>query len=283
MANYRKILVAYDGSGSAKNALALAGKLARQEKSWIKVVAVVPRYAGEIELIGVRNIKDLIDGAGGKLLADAREIARSEDIHILTDLKQGEPFEKIVSVAEEENCDLIVMGRCGRNHLERELMGSVTARVIGHTTKNVMVVPESGTLAWNTIILATDGSPFSSAAVETAITRARDNTSKLTAVSAVYANEEFQALAPAIVDELGDKAKTCLDEIRARAAAEGVEMETLVREGEPHQVITQVAGERGAEVIIMGSHGRKGFSKLLMGSVTERTIGYAQCPVLVVH
>ena len=53
MAKYRKILVAYDGSPSAKNALSLASQLAREDKSWIKVLAVVPSYQGDLELIGV--------------------------------------------------------------------------------------------------------------------------------------------------------------------------------------------------------------------------------------
>jgi nucleotide-binding universal stress UspA family protein len=54
-------------------------------------------------------------------------------------------------------------------------------------------------------------------------------------------------------------------------------------DGEPHEIITSVASEKNAGVIILGSHGRKGLHRLLMGSVTERTIGYAACCVLVVH
>lgn len=59
---------------------------------------------------------------------------------ILTNLEQGEPFERIVQVAEEENCDLIVMGRKGLSPLERELMGCVTERTIGYAECPVLVV-----------------------------------------------------------------------------------------------------------------------------------------------
>ena len=141
MAKYRKILVAYDGSSSSKNALSLASHLAREDKSWIKVVAVVPAYEGDLELTGVGNIKEAIEGPGKKLLADAMAIAEQEDVHILTDLEQGEPYERIVHVAEEENCDLIVLGRKGRHPVERELMGAVTARVIGHTPSTICQNP----------------------------------------------------------------------------------------------------------------------------------------------
>ena len=91
MANYRKILVAYDGSASARNALAVASHLAREEKSWIKVLTVLPDYKGDLELIGVSNIKETIDGPGQKLLEEAREIAEHEDVNALTNMAQPRP------------------------------------------------------------------------------------------------------------------------------------------------------------------------------------------------
>lgn len=284
MAKYRKILVAYDGSGSSKNALSLASHLAREEKSWIKVVAVVPAYEGDLELIGVENIKDAITGPGRQLLTDAMEIAEAEKIHILTDLEQGEPYEKIVHVADEENCDLIVLGRKGRHPLERELMGAVTARVIGHTHKDVLVVPEQcKELKWGSIMLATDGSKYSASSMNKALDLARDHGSTLTLVSVIYSNDEFMALAPQMANQLIADAKKMLEQAAAEAADAGVTVETVVREGEPHEAITKLAAESGTNLIIMGSHGRKGVTRLLMGSVTERVIGYSPCPVLVSH
>ena len=147
MAKYRKILIAYDGSTSARNALAVASHLAREDKSWIKVLTVLPQYAGDLELVGVSMIKDTIEGPGKRLLDEAKAIADREDVHILTNMTQGEPYEKIVHVADDENCDLIVMGRHGTNDLERVLVGSVTARVIGYTHKDVLVVPDSTALS----------------------------------------------------------------------------------------------------------------------------------------
>lgn len=283
MARYRKILVAYDGSSSAKHALSLASHLAREEKSWIKVLAVVPVYDGDLELVGVGNIRETINGPGRKLLAEAQEIADAEGVHILTDLEQGEPYKKIVDVADEENCDLIVMGRKGLSRLERELMGSVTARVIGYTTKNVLVVPENTQLAWSNIILATDGSEYSEAAVELAIDLAKEHSAKLTAASVVYTNDEFLALAPDAVGELIHKARAVLDGVSQQAKAEGVWIDKVIKEGEPYQAITSLASDANADIVVMGSCGRKGFSRLLMGSVTERTIGYSPCPVLIAH
>jgi nucleotide-binding universal stress UspA family protein len=283
MARYRKILIAYDGSASARNALAVASHLAREDKSWIKVLTVLPKYAGDLELVGVANIKDTIEGPGQKLLEEAREIADREDVHILTNMTQGEPYEKIVHVADDENCDLIVMGRHGTNELERVLVGSVTARVIGYTHKDVLVVPDGTDLSRNNILLATDGSPSCEAAVDRAIDIANEQSAKLTAMSVVYTNDEYLALAPGVVEEMIGKAKEKLAVIEQKAQEVGVAIDTLVREGEAYEVINNFVQKNGIDLIVMGSHGRRGLQRLLMGSVTERTIGYATCPVLVVH
>lgn len=283
MAKYRKILVAYDGSASAKNALAQASRLARQDKSWIKVLAVIPAYEGELELVGVSNIKETITGPGQKLLAEAKEIADAEDVHILTNLEQGEPYDRIVHVADDENCDLIVMGRRGRNRIERELVGGVTARVIGHTTRDVLVIPAQATLKWNKLLLATDGSLYSDAAVKKALAIAQERRSEITAVTVTYTNDEFSALAPESINELINKAGTLLDGIKKMAAAEGIPFQSVIKEGEPFEEIRTLADELSASMIVMGSHGRKGLTRLLMGSVTEHVIGLASCPVLVGH
>jgi nucleotide-binding universal stress UspA family protein len=283
MANYRKILVAYDGSASAKNGLAIAADIARKDKSWIKVLAVVPDYQGDLELIGVSNIKETIEGPGQRLLAEAKQLGEGYGVHIFTNLEQGEPYERIVRVAVEENCDLIVMGRSGLSHLERALMGGVTARVIGHTDRNVLIVPEEAKLDWSRILVATDGSDNSAAAVRHAVAVAKEHNSVLAAVSVVHTDEEMMALAPEHIQHLADQARNNLQKVTDLCAEEGVSVETYVREGEPHEQITGVAGEIGASLVVMGTHGRKGLSRLLMGSVTERTIGYAPCPVLIIH
>lgn len=283
MAKYRKILVAYDGSASAKNALALAAGIARKDKSWIKVLAVVPDYKGDLELIGVSNIKEIIEGPGQKLLAEAKEISDGHGVHVFTNLEQGEPYDRIVQVAIDENCDLVIMGRSGLTHLERALMGGVTARVIGHTERNVLIVPEESGLVWDRILVATDGSETSSVAVRHAVELAKEYGARLAAVSVVHTDEEMIALAPEHIQLLADKARSYLQDVTDICAGQGLVVDTFVREGEPHEQITGVAGEIGASLVVMGTHGRKGLSRLLMGSVTERTIGYAPCPVLIIH
>ncbi len=278
---HNKILVAFDGSKSSKNALRQAIALAEREQSWIKVLAVVPDYEGDLELVGVSNLKETLQGPKDKLVAEAQEIADSLSARILTDVEQGEAYEKIVDVAEEENCDLIVMGRRGLRRLERMLIGSVTARVISHSRRNVLVVPRDIDINWKHIYLATDGSSHSEAALERSIDYAREMDGRISVVAVVDMHPEFYADAPDVVDEMGARANEVLEEVSARVKEAGVEVETRLLRGDPAQEITQQAKEEGCGIIFVGSRGRSGLKKMILGSVAEKIIGLAHCPVFV--
>jgi hypothetical protein len=282
MGKYRKILVAFDGSEAGKNALREAFKLARDNHKWITVITINPPYRGDLDLIGVSNISELLKGSGEKILAEAREIAETEGALIKTRLEEGEIFEKIIEVAEEERCDLIVMGRQGITNLKKTLMGSVTAKVIGHFQGKILVVPENATLGWKNILVGTDGSRYSDIAIEEAVNYARSYGGVLKLVQVVDVTEEFQAHAPELIEKLIARAKENLKNIKQKLQQKGINVETFVREGEPYKIITELATDLKSDVIVLGSHGKTGLHKLLMGSVTERVIGYSPCPVLIV-
>jgi len=279
---YKKILVGFDGSESSENALLQAFRFANDEKCWITVTTVVPEYKGELDLTGVSDIRKLLLRPGEELLSKATALAKREGALIKTVLEEGEIFERIVDLAEAENCGIIVMGRRGMSTLERALVGSVTARVIGHSQRDVLVVPESAKIGWKKILLATDGSKHSLNATEKAIDFAKSYGGTLTAISVVDVPDELYAEAPTVVDELVRKAKGYAENVKNMARAAGVEVNTQVREGESHEAVTRLAKDEGADLIVMGSHGRTGVKRLLMGSVTEKVIGHAPCPVLVV-
>ena len=133
MGNFSKILVAFDGSESSRNALSQT--LAKFEESWIKVLIVVPAYEGDLELVGIHDIEGLLRGPTEELTREAREIIGSDSARVNIDVVKGEAFERIIEVAENESCTLIVMGRRGLHRVERMLMGSVTAKVIVHCIK----------------------------------------------------------------------------------------------------------------------------------------------------
>lgn len=281
MGRYRKILVAVDGSESSIHALRESFKLATNEKSWITVVSVVPPYEGELELVGVRDVKTALKQPCEKALSMANDIAKTERALIKTVCEEGEIYERIVDLADAENCDLIVMGRRGMSRLEKTLVGSVTARVIGHTQRDVLVVPHNSPIGWERILIASDGSRYSKAAVAKAIDFAKSYEGELRVVSVVDVPPEFYAEAPDVLDEMIAKAKGYTRDLKNQAESAGIRTETFVGEGEAYRFISDLAIKQKVNTIIMGSHGRTGLKRLLMGSVTEKVIGHAPCPVLV--
>ncbi|HEX8948800.1 MAG TPA: universal stress protein, partial [Dissulfurispiraceae bacterium] len=278
---YRKILVALDGSKSSKHALKESFRLAFDEKCWITVVSVVPPYEGDLELIGIQNIEAAMRQPCEKALSEAAALAKAEGALIKPVCEEGEPYERIVDLADAESCDVIVMGRKGVSRLDKSMVGSVTARVIGHSRRDVLVAPDDSPLSWKNILVATDGSRYSAIAAEKAVDFAGSYGGEIRAVSVVDVPSEFYAEAPDAVEDMINKAKEYVKSVKELAGTAGVRAESFVGEGEAFRVITGLAKKEGTGVIIMGSHGRTGMKRLLMGSVAEKVIGYAPCPVLV--
>lgn len=280
MARYRKILVAVDGSDSSKNAFRQACKIARDDKSWITVLTAIPLFEDQFDVLSMKEkVTRTLREEGDKVLAGIKKVAEEEDAYIRLILKEGSPFEVILDSAEENNYDLIVMGRRGISHIERALVGSVTAGVIAHSRRDVLVIPKDTILGWENILLSTDGSKYSAISSNKAIELAKSYGSNLTAVSIVDVTDEFYTEAPDAVEELIRKAKLYVEDIQKRA--NGLSINTLVQEGETYEVITDLARELLSNVIVMGSHGRTGVKRLFIGNVAEKVIGYAPCPVLI--
>lgn len=284
MGRYRKILVAVDGSESSKNAFRQACRISREDKSWITVVTTIPIYEDQFETLRSREkVSSILREEGERILSDIKRVAAEEDAFIRPRLEEGSPSETIIDIADEGNFDLIVMGRCGKTRLERALVGSVTARVIGYSQRDILVVPTGCSVEWETILLPTDGSRYSGYAAEKAIDLARSYNGNLETISVVDVPAEFYADAPKVAEDLIRQAKTYVEDVKKKAEEQGIGVKTYVREGEAYRIITDFAREEKVSLIVMGSHGKTGVRRLLMGSVAEKVIGYAPCPVLIVR
>jgi nucleotide-binding universal stress UspA family protein len=283
MGKYRKLLVAIDGSEISMHALRESFKLARAEKSWITVLSVIPRYEGDLGAVWIDNIRESMKKPCAMALSEAEKMAKEEGVVIRTVCEEGEIFERIVDFADAENCDLIVMGRKGTGRLERTLIGSVTSRVIGHSHRDVLVFPEGSEFGWKKFLLATDGSKYSDAATNRAIDFAKSYGGTLSVVSVVDIPPEFYSQIKGLeaAQELIRKAQEFVNTVKKKAEEQDVKAEILVKEGEAAKIITDLAVEQKSDVVIIGSHGRTGLRRLLMGSTAERVIGNAACPVLI--
>lgn len=130
------------------------------------------------------------------------------------------------------------------------------------------------------ILVGYDGTGFSDAALSQAIDLAKEGRARLFIVAAV---ERILDLSPEYELELVGKAQAQLRRAAAKAEDAGVEFTTEVVDAESaFEGLVNQAEKSGADLIVLGSHGRTGLRRLLMGSTTERVIGHAPCSVLVV-
>lgn len=136
---------------------------------------------------------------------------------------------------------------------------------------------------YNTILVAFDGSEFSKAALIESSNWVKRHVGRIIMVHAVYFDEEEFSLAPEQREkrfELGKK--VCYQTRETISSGFGIDFESLVCEGEPTDVILDIAREKKAELVSMGTYGRKGIKRLIMGSVTSKVILNASCDVMVV-
>jgi len=265
-----RLLVCTDGSPESQGAVAEAlalGRLCGSRVYVLQVLQIIPEFEAVAPDLMVR-LEEEIRLQMEVLKAEATKMAVSLTPRVRRSVSV---FSAILEEAAEIRPAMIIMGRYGRTGLARLLMGSVTARVIGYSAVNVLVVPRQAILAFRRILVASDGSPYSLAALEVALSMAKKAGSTLFGVSVVQEDEDLN-LAEEIVHQM-----------RVAANQQGVPLQGLVPQGQQaDDAIVQAALKNEVDLIILGSHGRTGLSRLLMGSVTERVIGHAPQPVLVV-
>ena len=140
-------------------------------------------------------------------------------------------------------------------------------------------------MSFKKILVPTDGSEFTKYAVEKAVELAKLSDGKITALfvldRSIYANSPMDTALINVYDTLEKEGRHATGFVAERAGDTGVEIEEKLIEGTPAKVILQEAEEGGYDVIVMGTLGRTGISKLLMGSVAEKIVQNAKCPVLV--
>ncbi len=275
----KKILVCTDGSPESRGAVTAALELARSAGSKVyllEVISFMPGY--ELQTPDLLppppinlEVQAVQEAAVRERLKAWQDEAASQGVDLEPRVRiASSAYEGILEEVEAVAPDWIVMGRHGLTGLARLLMGSVTARVIGYSPVNVLVVPQEATLSFRRLLAACDDSPYSAAAWKEALNIAKRMGSVLIGVSVAAGEAEIQA------------AMQVTARMAAEAAGQGIPLETIVPRGKPYEAIVKTAQAKEADLVVLGSHGRTGLKKLLMGSVAERVIGQAPCAVLVV-
>jgi nucleotide-binding universal stress UspA family protein len=140
-------------------------------------------------------------------------------------------------------------------------------------------------MTFTRILIATDFSPSSEAAWRLAASLATVYRADLVLlhVVALLAYDVVYANTAAAEEEERQRCLRLLDERARAAAAEGLHVRTVVRTGRPGETIADCARDEGVDLVVVGTHGRHGLNRLLLGSVAERVVRLAPCHVLTVR
>lgn len=140
-------------------------------------------------------------------------------------------------------------------------------------------------MSFENILVPTDGSEYTKAAVRKAMELAKLSGGRITALyvldQTILTNMPMDTAVMNVYNTLEKEGKAAVDFVRDLGAEEGVPVELSIKEGTPVKVILDESPNY--DVIVMGTLGRTGMSKLLMGSVAERVVRASQCPVMVVR
>ncbi len=271
---FDKVLLTTDGSEFSVGAEREAINFARVCESRLQAMTVVidnPEY----DAFAPQFLEKAEKNAAAHLEAiKAKATEANVNCEVLVQHSEN-PYQEIVNTAEERKADVVIMGRRGKTGFMRAMMGGSTAKVVGLAHCAVLVVPKAATpIEGKNILLAVDGSRYSDIAATATANLAKRLNSPVTILSVVYTDHQSKR---------EQAAETTVQRISNFLKKEGVQqVETKIARGKHADVIIETATQDNSDLIVVGSHGRTGLDRILMGSVSERIIGLAQCAVLVV-
>ena len=269
MERMERLLVATDWSESSRSAVEEAIQLARACSSKLIAMTTVITNVGYED--AMPWVVEQAEKEMQEKLASIRRMASEQGIDCETFVYRGEePYMDIVNAAVMKHVDMIVMGTRGRTGIKKLIMGSVTGSVIGQAPCKVLVVPPGARTDYRSILIATDGSIHSAAAASEAAAIAKRYKSSLIIVSVASSATEIPC------------AEENVKQVMELAEREGLEKAGMVLQGKTPEAILDIAEQKRAGLIVIGSHGRTGLTSLFMGSVTERVISLTEAAVLVV-
>ncbi len=290
------ILWASDGSLSSENALAMAELLALEYGSRIVAVTVAeqPTY-NDIEL--ARELREELQRVERRLLEKSRERVEErmnslnyKGIKCTVRVESGDPAESILDVARREKADLIALGVKGVE-LEKEkdetlVLGGNAATVLREAECPVLLAPPGagGTPRVERVLVPTDFSEPAASSLVHAIDICSRFGAKLVLLHVLSYHSSFDVvsehLVQAMVEQTESQLRGLLDKVSSHDLG-GLEVETrCVVSSRNWLGIVRFAEERDVDLMVMATHGRKGLARFLLGSVTEKVVARASCPVL---
>jgi len=301
MTTVRQVLCATDFSPASQPAWQAAQRLGRLFGAEVVLVHVMPLIPIPIEgYFPPRMYQEMVDGARREAEAGLDGWlgpAREAGLKVRGRLAEGAPAGRILEVAREENSDLVVVGTHGRTGLGRVLLGSVADRLVRTASGPVLTVRSLPTAAAGSpgltrILYVTDFSPAARAAWPWVLALAEASGAAVDLGHVTIQPVPDRHLSPALLGQMAQ-----LLEEHAQTEAERFlqdadrtwpgrlarnRVQVLIGHGVVGDQITHWAQARGADVIVMGTHGWSGLLRWMLGSVAHHVIQTAPCPVLTI-
>jgi nucleotide-binding universal stress UspA family protein len=303
MSHFLRILVPVDFSAESLQALRYGCAFARHDGATLDLLHAVENLApltfGGAEVVSTLAVQYAAEAESSARTALENLAPRTwtEGLAVERHAIQGATAETILNHARATHADLICVGTHGRGGVTRMLLGSVAEKIVQRASCNVLVVrrlerdfvkPESDTPALERVLVPIDFSERGQIALaEGAALAARfkaelhllhviEDTSPTTSEIAIASS-----VVRSYILELTRAGERQLAEqkIPGPAAAGAVKRKVVV--GAPISRITSYAMDEEIDLIVMGTHGRTGASHWLLGSVAERVVRSAPCPVMV--
>lgn len=259
---FDNVLVATDGSTLSDAAIDLALHSVGQFAAKLTFVYVVDNSRhGEFDDTDVMTRIFATRLEGETILEKAKKTAADKGVSCVTKMVEGIPWQVLSDMTKEY--DMLIMSTTGKGSFGGGKLGSTAAKVIENAFCPILTLKSSSDRLEN-VLLPVDSENMP--AIDLAISTVKRVNGKLTILS---------------VKTKEVSAENVVESISKKCEEAGINYVAEIREGSPVQVI---CGESGKyELVIMGTHARKGISKVLKGSVAEAVVVNAMCPVTVVR
>lgn len=302
MPTFKTILVPTDFSPYSDNSIRYAQAFAEHSKGTVHFVHVIDNrllegaaYEGVYVSVGaIQQTLAAIREHAKVQMGHIEKKARARGLTIETHLLEGRPADEISALAEKINADLVVVATHGRSGLDRLVLGSNCEKLIRKATRPVLAVkhperefvgPDNNSISLKRILVPCDFSDFSKRAVSAAADLCREFKSTLYLTHVVDTWLDYPEFAPTVELNnspfLTEKAKESLEKIAREQS--GITTQIEVLNGVPHHGIVDLVNSESIDLVVMTTHGRAGFTHLLLGSVTEKVLRGAPCPVLILR
>jgi nucleotide-binding universal stress UspA family protein len=281
---FDNILIPTDGSSCAQAAVGYAGDLAARTEASAHALCVADSRTLE-NAPHADQIKQERAKIAERTCSELSERGVSVEQAVRTDV----PHKAILRYTTEQEIDLVVMGTHGRTGVERYLLGSVTEKVVRLSDVPVLTVKAGDdgevTYPYTDILVPTDGSQGAEAAIEPAVDIAHTYDARIHALSVIDPMAMgVDVRSGAILDALEESAQSAVETIEEYAANGSVSaVETVTQYGNPYREIRSYVEEHDIGLVVMGTHGRSGIERYLLGSVAEKTVRTSSVPVMTVR